>query len=413
MLFLSFKQLFSKKKQTFLILFGISLGTMLFITISGIQLGLREYITKSLLNNTAHILISGRENTIIRSDVYNWFFEGQNISWISSPFGKRGESKLENYAGWAERLSSDPLVYDFCPRLSVQTIIKKGDIKLTTALTGTLAKRQVRVSDIEDYMSEGRFIDLQSGGNKIVLGKSAAEDLGVRSGQYIDVLNGQGEVTPFKVMGIVSFGDENMDRSISFAHLADVQKLNKTPGRVSQIVVALFDLEQAEEVAKQWSLLSKDKVEDWKNANPMFMEMIKMQDIVRYFITLSILIVAAFGVYNVLSIMINQKKKEIAILRSIGYGPKRILELIMYQGIFLGFSGGLLGILLGLIICKIVGSINLGFEIGGSNHLIISYEPSIYLIAFSSAMFASILASFLPAISASKMTPIDIIRGAS
>jgi lipoprotein-releasing system permease protein len=411
-LFISFKQLFSKKKQTFLILFGISLGTMLFITISGIQLGLREYITKSLLNNTAHILITGRENTIIRDQVNNWFFPNQQVSWITPPFGKRSESKLENYAGWADKLSSDTNVSNFCPRLSVQTIIKKGEIKLSTALTGTLAKRQIRVSDIEDYMTEGKFINLQSGGNKIVLGKSAAEDLGVRVGQYIDVVNSGGEVTPFKIVGLVSFGDERMDKGISFAHLADVQKLNHTPGRVSQIVVALYDLELAEPLAKEWSLFSKDKVEDWKNANPMFMEMIKMQDIVRYFITLSILVVAAFGVYNVLSIMINQKKKEIAILRSIGYGPNRILELIMYQGLFLGGSGGILGLILGFSICLFVESLDLGFEIGGSNHLIISYDPTIYGIAFISAMIASIIASFLPALSASKMTPIDIIRGA-
>ncbi len=411
MLFLSFKQLFSKKKQTFLILFGISLGTMLFITISGIQLGLREYITKSLLNNTAHILISGRENTIERDQVYNWFFPHKNIAWITSPFGKRRESKLENYAGWAERLSSDPEVYDFSPRLSIQTIIRKGEITLSIALTGTLANRQVRVTSIEEYMSSGKFISLMSGGNKIVLGRKAAEDLGVRVGQYIDVLNSNGEIIPFKITGLVSFGDDRMDGAIAFAHLADVQKLNHTPGRVSQIAVALFDLDSAERVAKQWSLFSKDKVEDWKSANPMFMEMIKMQDIVRYFITFSILVVAAFGVYNVLSIMINQKRKEIAILRSIGYAPNRILELIMYQGLFLGGSGGTLGLFLGFIICRLVGSINLGFEIGGSNHLLVSYDPTIYMIAFGSAMFASIIASFLPAISASKMTPIDIIRG--
>lgn len=72
------------------------------------------------------------------------------------------------------------------------------------------------------------------------------------------------------------------------------------------------------------------------------MEMIKVQDYSRYFITITILIVASFGIYNVLSIMINQKKKEIAILQAIGYAPIKILQLVLYQGIFLGVSGGIL-----------------------------------------------------------------------
>ena len=141
------------------------------------------------------------------------------------------------------------------------------------------------------------------------------------------------------------------------------------------------------------------------------MEMIRMQDIVRYFITIAILVVAAFGIYNVLTIMINQKKKEIAILRSIGYGPEKILQLIMYQGLFLGISGGLFGLFLGHVINVFVASIDLGFELGGSNNLMVSYDPSIYLIALISALVASLIASFIPAFSASKMSPIDIIRG--
>lgn len=412
MLFLAMKQLFSKKKQTFLILLGISFGTMLYVAISGIQLGLRQYIINQLLNNTAHILISGEEDIIDRKLVDNWFFPNKEVQWITPPFGKRSESKLENYQGWVDRLTNDPQVYDYCPRLNIQVMIKSGTLTHNLSLVGTDPKKQVRVSGIADYMVEGKFESLASGGNKIILGEGAAKEIGVRIGQYVEVFSGLNQTSnSFKIVGILSFGDERTDKAIAFAHINDVQKLNKTPGRISEIAVSLFDMNLSERIASQWSLLTNDKVEDWKRANPMFMEMIMMQDIVRYFITISILIVAAFGVYNVLTIMINQKRKEIAILRSIGYGPSKILELIMYQGIFLGISGGVLGMLLGGVVCLIVESIPLNFKIGDSNHLLINYDPVIYLIAFVSALIASLIASFLPALSASRMTPIDIIRG--
>jgi lipoprotein-releasing system permease protein len=179
---------------------------------------------------------------------------------------------------------------------------------------------------------------------------------------------------------------------------------------VSEIAVALFDIERAAEKAKQWKFLGVDKVEDWQEANKVFMEMIKVQDFTRYFITTAVLIVAAFGIYNVLTIMINQKRKEIAILRALGYGPSRILNLILYQGIMLGLSGGITGILLGYLLCLWIRSIDFGFEIGGSNHLLIDFSPSTYVVAFISAGVASVVASFPPAWGASRMTPIDIIR---
>ena len=202
-----------------------------------------------------------------------------------------------------------------------------------------------------------------------------------------------------------------IDATIAFAHLADVQRLNKTPGRVSEIAVALNDMEKSSELASLWGMFNEDKVQDWREANKMFMEMIKMQDMVRYFIVFSVLVVAAFGIYNVLSIMINQKRKEIAILRSIGYDSHRILELILYQGIFLGISGGIVGMIFGALITFIIESIDMGFELGGSNHLLVSYDSSIYITSMVAAIIAALIASIIPAYSASKLTPIDIIRG--
>lgn len=411
MFFLAMKQLFSRKKQTILILFGIAMGTMLYVTISGVQLGFREYISSALLSRTAHVLIQGPDNLIQKSELQERFYEEDIlVSWITPPSGKRDESKLSNYQGWYSLLEGHADVYSFNPRLAVNALVISEKIKHSLSLVGTIPEKEVKTSDIEDYMKEGRFLDLAGGGDKIILGLQAAKELGVRKGQKIKINIGTGSSMPFRVVGIFSFGDEQTDRSLAFAHLNDVQTLNRTPGRIGDIAVTLVDKDKAKELADIWGFFSKDEVQDWQEANKMFMEMIKMQDIVRLFITVSILIVAAFGIYNVLSIMINQKKKEIAILRSIGYAPKRILELILIQGVFLGVFGGLLGMIMGHSLNKYVESIDLGFEIGKSNHLLMSYDPQIYITAFWAALLAATLASLLPAYTASKMTPMEIIR---
>jgi lipoprotein-releasing system permease protein len=260
-------------------------------------------------------------------------------------------------------------------------------------------------------MAEGSFEALSSGGNKIVLGIGVGKDLGLRVGQYVDVLGADGRITPFKIVGFSKFGDDRTDAQLAFAHLSDVQKVNRTPGRLTEIAVALTDIEKSEELAQFWSSFNNDKVEGWRSANARFMEMIRMQDIVRYFIMFSVLVVAAFGIYNVLTIMINQKRHEIAILRSIGYPPYKILELILYQGFFMGLLGGVVGLLLGASVTYLVSLIDIGVELGGSNTLLVSYDSSIYVSGFVAALFASFVASVLPAYLASQMTPIDIIRG--
>ncbi len=404
----------ARKKQTFLILSGISLATLIYIAISGVQLGMRRYIFEQLLNNTAHVLISGSEQDILESDVTSALF-GSNefVRWISPPSGKREEAHLQNYSGWYVRLSADPDVLDFSPRFSANVLISNGKFNAPANLTGIIPEKQARITSIEKYMRNGSFNALATGGNHIVLGSELAKRLGVRLDQFVSVNGGRGVTRPFKIVGIVHYGNKPLDESIAFASLHNVQAVTKNQGRVTQIAVALLDPDNASKIASDWKLTSKDQVDDWKVANKAFMEMINVQDISRYIITFAILAVAAFGIYNVLTIMITQKRREIAILQAIGYGPRRILSLILYQGLALGISGGLVGLVLGFAMCKWIESIDLGLEIGGVNHLWLSYDLDIYVTAFITANVSTVIASILPAWSASRLTPMDIIRSES
>lgn len=411
MFFLSWRQLMARKKQSLLILLGISFGTMLFVSISGIQLGMRQYIANQLLNNTAHVRIKGAEKRVDPEKVTRVFygtFPGK-VKWISPPAGLREEVKLENYSGWFTTLKNDSRVMDFSPRLAAHVVLSKGKFTTAVSLIGTIPERQVHISAIEKYMKEGSFLTLR-GSSNIIVGSGVADDLGLKTGQYVLVNAGPGIQRYFKVTGITHFGNEQVDQSLAFGLLSDVQILTKKTGQVTEIAVALNDIDQANKVASEWRLLTHDTVEDWQEANAAFMEMIRVQDLVRYFITTSILLVASFGIYNVLTIMINQKKREIAILRAIGYRPSRIREMVLYQGLLLGVFGGLLGLGLGYLVCLYIGSITLDIEIGGSHHLLISYDWDIYLIAFIAAMISAFISSWIPARAAGKMAPMEIIR---
>ncbi len=404
----------ARKKQTLLILLGISFGTLLFVTISGLQLGMRQFITDRLLNNTAHIIISGAERMIDPEKVTEAFFGSHSYTrWVLPPFGKREEVRLQNVQTWYQLFNKDSDVLDFSPRLSTNAILSNGVFTASVGLVGIIPEKQLNTTSIQKYMQEGSFKALSAGSSNIVIGSEVAKNLGARLDQFIHVSTGNQIEQTFKVVGIVSYGSKQVDNSIAFADLNHVQSLTKSPGRVSEIAVALYDIDKAAEKASEWKMRSTDQVQDWQEANKNFLEMIHVQDYTRYFITTAILIVAGFGIYNVLTIMINQKRKEIAILRAIGYGPKKILALILYQGILLGFAGGLLGLILGFVLCLVIANIDLGIDLGGSHHLLINYDYQTYLMAFLAALSAALLASYLPARAASLMTPMDIMRAES
>jgi lipoprotein-releasing system permease protein len=409
MLFLAIRHLLSRRRQTILIFLGISLASMVYVVISGLYLGMQEYMIDRLLNNTAHIKISARDQSIDQPEMTKRFYGNETaVSWITPPSGKREEAHIMYPQGWFDRLRDDPAVRAFAAGLSVNVIISRRDTKRAGVLGGIEPDKQIKVTGLEDYMSVGSLLDLGGGGNKIIIGDGLLERLGARVGETIKVSAGSEEPRPFKVVGLLHLGVAEVDNTLMLAALRDVQQINKSPGQINEISVSLFDLDRAQELADSWKLLSRDKVESWSEANAGFFEIFNLQDFIRYTISVAILLVASFGIYNVLSIMVNQKRREIAILRSIGYSPHQVLELFLIQGILLGIGGAITGLVIGVLLKQYLGTIEM--QAMQIDHLNLSYAPSIYIGGFLLAFVSSLVASVLPARAASKLTPIDIIR---
>ena len=409
MLFLAIRHLLSRRRQTILIFLGISLASMVYVVISGLYLGMQEYMIDRLLNNTAHIKISARDQSIDQPEMTKRFYGNDTaVSWITPPSGKREEAHIMYPQGWFDRLRDDPDVRAFAAGLSVNVIISRRDTKRAGVLGGIEPDKQIKVTGLEHYMSVGSLLDLSGGGNKIIIGDGLLERIGARVGETIKVSAGSEEPRPFKVVGQLHLGVAEVDNTLMLAALRDVQQINKSPGQINEISVSLFDLDRAQELADSWKLLSRDKVESWSEANAGFFEIFNLQDFIRYTISVAILLVASFGIYNVLSIMVNQKRREIAILRSIGYSPHQVLELFLIQGILLGIGGAITGLVIGVLLKQYLGTIEM--QAMQIDHLNLSYAPSIYIGGFLLAFVSSLVASVLPARAASKLTPIDIIR---
>lgn len=411
MMYLGIRYLLARKKQGILILLGIAIGTTAYVGISGMMLGFQSTLMEQLVNNDAHIRISAREDILTAKSMAS-FNQALHVFWSIPPSGRKDSAKIEYPIGWFDRLGQDQDVVAYSPQVSLNVIFNRHKVSQSGRLIGSNPLLQQQVTNIEKYMITGHFKDLGSNAGRIVMGKTLMENLGARVFETIYLSSGQMQPEPFKIVGIFDTGVKNIDEATVFTSLSDAQRLRGTPSEITDIAVRMSDPYDLQEKVDYWKNSSRDKVLSWQESSASILSVFKTQDIVRNSITFAIIVVAGFGIYNILSILVAQKRRDIAILRSMGYLPSDILKLFLFQGLFLGLSGGLIGIIAGFFLCQLMAQIEvvpgrMG-SIGGK--MIISFDYMIYIKASLLAIISSVFSSLWPSREAGKLDPINIIR---
>ncbi len=384
MLFLALKQLFSKPSRTALALFGIILGTAAFFILSGFMLGFRELLVQRIINSSAHIRISAEDKIVEEHSLDSSFFPAALVKWIVPPVSHNDVAHIQNPQGWFDRLEREEEVLAFAPLMTAQVLLNRGKISRPINLVGVEAEKQVIASDIQSNMTRGNFLELGKGGLLVIMGESLGQKMGLRLGDNVGLVNQNGEIYQVKVTGFFSSGVRQLDDATVYAPLIYVQQINHTPGQIASIIVRLKEVGRAAEIATLWAGTSVEKVESWDQANANFLVMFKMQDMMRYILSFVVLLVAAFGIYNILNMIVLQKRGEVAILRSMGFDAGDITVLFLSQGILLGFIRGLLGLLLGTLVCLYLQTLNFGTakDLHGPSKLIIAWHTSIFVYGF-------------------------------
>ncbi|RHX78574.1 ABC transporter permease [Leptospira yasudae] len=417
MFFLAIRQLLKRPQQTFLTFLGILLGTAGYVVFSGMMLGFQEYITDQLVNNDAQIRISPRDEVLKKESFEGIFYPDSTVRWINPPSGKTDSTQLTNVKGWFLKLDQDERVEAYAPQLNRQLIFKFGKQTLPGKLQGIDPARQTKVTTIGKYVEKGNLRDLDRGGDMIFAGSGLLEKLGAETGDTLQVVTTNGKLSNVKVGGVFRVGNRMIDDTTVYASLRTVQRITQSNGVISEIAVRLIDVSKAADVATEWSFFTKDKVQSWDQTYESVLSVFKTQNIVRNTTTFTIILVVAFGIYNVLNMVVNHKKREIAILRSVGFDEGDTIRLFIIQGLLLGLLGAACGLIVGAIACYALD----GYPIGGKttkgqvmiNVMKISWDYTIYVKAFSLSVITSGIAAYIPAKSASKLSPVEIIRGSA
>ena len=201
-----------------------------------------------------------------------------------------------------------------------------------------------------DKMEEGSLDELLQSPDVIILGRGLAEKASVKTGDRVSVTTSEGYNIVLKVVGIFSYGIATLDDSKSYGTIATVQKvLQRDPSYITEINVRMNDMSKAASFKNE--LVSKIKedvlIEDWEEANASILAGEAIRGVMTAVVSFTPLLVAGFGIYNIMNMNIINKMKDIAILKATGFQGKDITAIFLLESVIIGVAGGLLGLLIG------------------------------------------------------------------
>jgi lipoprotein-releasing system permease protein len=299
------------------------------------------------------------------------------------------------------------------PQVKTQIFYIAGSIEIGGNLTGINPIDEAKYFNMGDYIIDGSAEALQNTDNGILLGIGIAKKMALKIGDRVQVSLINGGIFPLKIVGFYQSGVADLDAIQSFANIKTVQRiLGEANNYITDINVKLFDMEKAIPLAKKIEQQFNLKAIDIKTANAQFETGTTIRNLITYAVSITLLIVAGFGIYNILNMLIYEKMNDIAILKATGFSGKDVQLIFMSQAMIIGFVGGVLGLIVGFGLTSLIDTITFKTEaLPTVETYPINKDPLYFIIGFSFAMVSTFLAGYLPSKKAKKIDPVKIIRG--
>ena len=405
--------LISKMKSTVTATLGVTFGIGAYITLVSFMTGLNKMLDDLILNQTPHVHLYNEVAPSQRQPTHLYRDFESAINMVHSVKPKQNQQKIHNALPIISYLKQHAAVKGATPQLRAQIFYLSGAQNLGGNLLGVDIMEEERLSNIQDYIIEGSPSDLENNVNGIILGAGLVKKMSLRLGNRIQVRSTTGSTVPLKIVGIYQSGIADIDDIQSYANLSTVQNLmGEAKNYITDINVKLHDLKDAPQFARQLEHQFDVKAVDVNEANAQFETGSTIRNLITYSVSVTLLIVAGFGIYNILNMLIYEKMKDIAILKATGFSGTDVLMIFMSQALIIGALGGVLGLLIGFGLSNVID--NVAFETEALPTITtypINYNPVFYLIGISFAMISTTVAGFLPSQKAKKMDPVTIIRG--
>jgi lipoprotein-releasing system permease protein len=407
---IALKHLLARRRQSLVSLSGIVLGCGFFLAVSSLMQGSETDFIRRLVDNSPHITIEDEFRNPHLQPAEQLYpaavVEIRRVKPLTETRGIRGYPQIMAGLQTMPGLRAAPV-------LTGQALASFAGKNLAVTLNGMTPAAVEDVTTIRNYMIAGSVDELVANPDGIILGDALARKLSLSLGENITITAPAGEVHTFKILGLFHTGRASYDETQVFADLKRVQALLRRLNRANSIILKLDDPWRAQAASDAIEHQVGYKSVSWQEANEDLMSTLTTRDIIMYTVVSAVLIVAAFGIYNVISTVVLEKQRDIAILKSMGFRAGDIRRVFLIQGMLLGLAGSALGLPFGAGLMLALMQIRLKFP-GSSDPvpLPIDWTWSQFAIAAAFAMAAALCAALLPARKAASVHPVDILRGA-
>lgn len=401
--------LLARKKQTIIASLGVMFGISMFIFMQSLMKGTNDYFEKMSFNTTPHIRLYS-ENKVADNHMMKSYIKDSSIKILTNPKQLIQTQGIINPYGLIKEILKNPQVYAVTPQVTADVIYTSGSVQINGNVAGVNIIEEDRMFDVQSEMITGDFRDLNRVNNSILIGKGIADKLSLHTGDNITVTSGSGSPMIMRIIGVYATTIKQIDETKSYVNITQAQNLlGKDRSYVTDIKVNVKDYNGAPAIARELETLTGYKAEDWIQANEQLKAAFKIRAVILNSVIGVILLVAGFGIYNILNMTIYEKIKEIAILKAEGFSGTAVTSIFLQQAIYIGLLGGMVGIIVGYFITLMVSKIYIGA--GNLKYLPMSFYGPHYVEAICFGLLTTIAAGFFPARKASRVDPVTIIRG--
>lgn len=401
----------NRRRQTAVSVMGVALGVGFFVAVSSLMRGSERDFIEKLVDSAPHITVKDEYREPPLQPVERLYAAGAvSLRSLKPRDEVRG---IRNYKAKLDLLSRLDGVA-VAPALFGQVILRYGAKDMSATLNGIEPARERLVTQLVDDMIVGTLDDLETTANGIIIGRAMADKLKAGVGDNISVISTAGVVRKMKVVGLFSTGVVAIDEGTIYSLIKKAQVLLDRPQTANRLRLRLEEPNRALQVATDIEARVGYLAESWQEANEDVLSVLVIRNAIMYSIVGAILVVASFGIFNIISTVVLEKTRDIAILKSMGFNAGDIRRIFLIEGVLVGISGSVLGWIIGYGMLAGLATIQFkppGFTEEQGFPLYEGIDQ--YLIAGGFALLSATLAAYLPARRASALRPVDILRGAA
>jgi len=400
--------------NTFISIAGITLGVAALIGTLGIMTGFKEDLQAKILGTTAHIIVQ-----------------------------ERGTNDMKNYTDVLQQINAVPGVIAAAPFIFKQVLITSKSSVQGVILRGIHTEQEVQVTDLQANIKFGDLAGLKNpslvppesgrslsgqdpspSANRpgIILGKELSMRLGVFIGDSINVVSPVGpiksftmtpKIRPYTVVGIFESGMFEYDSSLSYISLEEAQKFFGLGDTVTGIQVKVNDVFLAKEISQRLeaTLGLSFLARDWMQMNQSLFSALKLEKTMMFLLLVLITLVASFNIVGTLTMIVNEKQREIAILKAMGATPQSIMQIFMLNGLVIGLVGTCIGVPLGYSFLWLIQNYwTFDASVYYISRIPVHILPLDVVLVATSAILISFIATFYPSWQAAKLDPVSALR---